>query len=323
MGTAGRIDVHHHMVPPTYASFLRERGLHPGGVDVPRWSPESSLKVMRKNGIDTSILSLSTPGAWFGEDGEARRLAREVNNHAAGVVADHPGRFGFFATLTLPDVRGAIAEAEYALDVLGADGVVLLSNSSGCYVYEPDFAPLLAYLHERRAVVFLHPGELPADPAPGIPSFTADFLLDTVRAATGLVLNGSVERFDGIRWILAHAGGFLPYISYRVLLTMLRGEVKLSQARAMVDRKRAVDKRMALLRRFYVDIALSSSPMALPSLLAFADPSRVLYGSDFPFAPSPAVRFMRQEYDDVPLAADVRAAIDHRNATALFPRLAD
>lgn len=322
MSHAGRIDVHHHFVPPQYRDLLHERGLRPGGVDVPDWSPESSLRVMRRNGIATSVLSLSTPGVWFGQDREARKLAREVNEYAAAVVSDHPGRFGFFATLTLPDVAGAIAEAEHALDVLGADGIVLLSNSAGCYVYEPDFAPLLAYLHEREAVVFVHPGELPAEPAPGIPSFTADFLLDTVRAATGLVLSGAMEKYDGIRWILAHAGGFLPYISHRVLLTMLRGEDKLAQARAMVDRKRAVEKRMSQLRRFHFDVALSSSPTTLPSLLAFADPARVLYGSDFPFAPAPAVRFMRQEYDDVPLAADQRTAIDHRNATALFPRVA-
>jgi predicted TIM-barrel fold metal-dependent hydrolase len=224
--------------------------------------------------------------------------------------------------LTLPDVRGAIAEAEHALDVLGADGIVLLTNSAGCYVYEPDFTPLLAYLNERRAVVFLHPGELPAEPAPGIPAFTADFLLDTVRAATGLVLSGALERYDGIRWILSHAGGFLPFISHRILLTMLRGEPKLAQAKAMVDRKREVNRRLDLLRRFHFDIALSSSPTALPSLLALADPSRVLYGSDFPFAPAPAVRFMRQEYDDTELEPGVRTAIDHRNAHALFPRLA-
>ncbi|UUZ58208.1 amidohydrolase [Nocardioides sp. B-3] len=136
------------------------------------------------------------------------------------------------------------------------------------------------------------------------------------------MLSGALEKYDGIRWILAHAGGFLPYISHRVLLTMLRGEQKLSRARAMIDRKREVEKRMALLRRFYFDIALSSSPMALPSLLAFAEPGRVLYGSDFPFAPAPAVRFMRREYDDVPLEEAVRTAIDHRNATALFPRFA-
>ncbi|UUZ58209.1 amidohydrolase family protein [Nocardioides sp. B-3] len=157
MATPGRIDVHHHLVPPAYADFLRERGVRPGGVEVPRWSPEASLKVMRRNGIASSVLSLSTPGAWFGDRGEARRPAREVNDYAAGVVADHPTKFGFFATLTLPDVAGAISEAEYALDVLGADGVVLLSNSANTYVYDPAFAPLLAFLHERRAVAFLHP----------------------------------------------------------------------------------------------------------------------------------------------------------------------
>jgi predicted TIM-barrel fold metal-dependent hydrolase len=291
MAGPGRIDVHHHFVPPTYRVLLQAKGVRPGGVDVPAWSPEASLKVMSRNGIATSILSLSTPGVWFGDDGAARRLARELNDHAAAVASEHPGKFGFFATLTLPDVGGAIAEAEHALDVLGADGIVMLTNSAGCYVYEPDFAPLLAYLHERRAVVFLHPGELPAEPAPGIPAFTADFLLDTVRAATGLVLSGALERYDGIRWILSHAGGFLPYISHRILLTMLRGEHKLAQAKAMVDRKREANRRLDLLRRFHFDIALSSSPTALPSLLALADPTRVLYGSDFPFAPAPAIRF--------------------------------
>jgi hypothetical protein len=69
-----RVDVHHHLVPPDYAALLRDKGHRPGGVDVPAWSPESSLKVMRRNGIATSILSLSTPGVWFGDDGEARRL---------------------------------------------------------------------------------------------------------------------------------------------------------------------------------------------------------------------------------------------------------
>ena len=314
--------MHHHVIPPFYRSLLEAEGVLPGGVAVPEWSAEKSLRVMDRNHIATGILSVSTPGAWLGDDRRARSLARELNEYCAGVVEGAPNRFGFFATLTLPDVHGAIAEAEYALDVLGADGIVLLSSAAGCYIYEPDFEPLLAFLNERRAVVFVHPGELPAEPAPGIPAFTADFLLETVRAATGLALNGSLEKYDGIRWILAHAGGFLPYISHRILLTMLRGEHKLAQAKAMVDRKRESQRRLNLLRRFYFDIALSSSPTALPSLLAFADPTHVLYGSDFPFAPSPAVRFMRQEYDDVALDPSVRTAIDHSNAHALFPRLA-
>jgi predicted TIM-barrel fold metal-dependent hydrolase len=318
----GRIDVHHHILPPAYARLLRERGLQPGGVDVPEWSVERSLRVMRRNQIATSILSLSTPGAWFGDAAESRHLARTVNEYTASVVAAHPRDFGFFATLTLPDVEGAIAEADHALDQLGADGIVLLSSTAGRYVYDPSFEPLLQHLHDRRTVVFLHPGELPAEPAPGIPSFTADFLLDTVRAATGLVLSGAMEKFGGISWILAHAGGFLPYVSHRILLTMLREEPKLRLAKVMLDRERETQKRLDVLRRFYFDVALSSTPTALPSLLAFADPSRVLFGTDYPFAPAPAVKFMRQEYDDVSLDRTTRAAIDHGNARALFPRLA-
>ena len=319
--TPQRIDVHHHVLPPFYRRLLEDAGERPGGVAIPEWSAEKSLRLMDRNGIATSILSVSTPGALLGDDGQARRLARDLNEYCAGVVTDQPTRFGFFATLTLPDVQGAIAEAEYALDVLKADGIVLLTSAAHCYLYEPAIEPLLAYLHERKAVVFVHPGELPAEPAPGIPAFTADFLLETVRAATGLVLSGALEKYDGIRWILAHAGGFLPYISHRVMLTMLRDESKLVQAKAIVDRKRETRRRLDLIRRFYFDVALSSTPTALPSLLAFADPTRVLYGSDYPFAPGPAVRFMRQEYEEVALDADVRTAIDHRNARALFPRL--
>lgn len=318
----GRIDVHHHVVPPFYGHMLDRRGIRPGGVDVPQWSAQKSLRVMDRNGIATGILSVSTPGAWLDDERLAVTLARELNEYCAEVVESAPRRFGFFATLPLPNVERSIAEAEHALDVLGADGIVLISSVANRYLYEAHMEPLLDYLHQREAVVFVHPGELPAAPAPAIPAFTADFLLETVRAAVGLVLTGTLEKFDGIRWILAHAGGFLPYIGHRILLTMVRGERRMSQAKAMIDRKRETEKRLAILRRFHFDVALSSSPMTLGALCAFADPTRILYGSDFPFAPGPAVRFMRQEYEASPIDPQVRRAIDRDNALALFPRLA-
>ncbi|MEV5517742.1 amidohydrolase family protein [Streptomyces flaveolus] len=80
-----------------------------------------------------------------------------------------PDRFGFFATLTLPDVEGAVAEAGHALDELGADGVVLLANSKGVYLGDSAFDPLMDALNRRSAVVFVHPSALPADPAPDCP----------------------------------------------------------------------------------------------------------------------------------------------------------
>ena len=121
MNTA-RIDTHHHIVPPTYAAWLARQGLDAGGRAIPAWLPESALELMGRLGVERAIVSVSTPGVHLGDDAEARRWAREVNEYAARVCADRPASFGFFATLTLPDVDGAIAEAAHAFDVLGADG---------------------------------------------------------------------------------------------------------------------------------------------------------------------------------------------------------
>lgn len=321
----GRIDVHHHVVPPDYAAALRARGVRPGGVEVPRWSATSALKVMRRNGIESAVLSLSTPGVWVDAAttrDEARSWARRVNEYAAAQCSEHPGRFGFFATVTLPDVEGAVAEATYAFDHLGADGVAVLANSRGTYLHDEAFAPLLRLLDERAAVVFVHPGELPAEPVPGVPAFTADFLLDTTRAATGLLLSGALERYPNIRWILAHAGGFLPYISYRVLLTMLRQEGRRAQLHAMLRRRTEVPRRLDLLRRFYVDTAISATPASLPTLLSSWDTGRILHGSDSPFMPAPAVRFINREYAAVRMPRSVRQGIDRGNAETLLPRFA-
>jgi predicted TIM-barrel fold metal-dependent hydrolase len=311
-----RIDTHQHIIPPGYERWMHQKGIRPGGLSLPSWSERSALKFMNRHDVQTGILSLSTPGVYFGDAVEARRRAREVNEYSAEVVAARPERFGFFATLTLPDVEGALSEAEYALDTLLADGIVLLANSAGRYLGDPGFEPLLEFLHHRRAVVFIHPGALPAPAVPGIPTFVADFLLDTTRTAISLVLSGAMEKHSGIKFILAHAGGFVPYIASRILLTMLNDkDLALSAWAALADEKQSV------LRRFYYDVALSASPAALPSLLAVADPSRIIYGTDFPFAPSMAIDFLNMQYENYPLGPVLRAAIDRGNSEALFPRL--
>ena len=78
---------------------------------------------------------------------------------------------------------------------------------------------------------------------------------------------------------------------------------------------------MKIFQRFYYDTALSSTSAAFPSLLAVADPTRILFGSDFPFAPVEAVKYMRTEYEAMRLPPTLRAGIDRNNAEALFPRL--
>ena len=308
MATLGRIDTHQHIIPPRYAAWLAERGLTAGGRAIPEWGVDGALELMAKANIATAILSVSTPGTHLGDDGEAREMARAVNEFAAEVVRRQPDRFGFFATLTLPDVEGAIAEARHALDHLGADGVVLLANVDGVYLGDPAWEPLMAELNERQAVIFVHPSSLPTPPVPGIAPFVADFLLDTTRAAINLARVGTFERYPQLKIILSHAGGFVPFAAERM-------------ARACSDDGESIPQGLERLRQFYFDVALSSSRYALPALLAFADPGRITFGSDWPFAPMGRSLHFTKLLDEFALTAEQRVAIDRGNAERMFPRL--
>jgi 6-methylsalicylate decarboxylase len=299
-----RIDVHQHVVPPGYAAWLRSKGIHEaGGRELPSWSSEDALGVMDDHGIAAAIVSVSTPGVHLDpnnrRDASARAMAREVNEFTARLAHDQPRRFGFFTSLPLPDVDGALEEATYAFDHLGASGVILLANTHGRYLGAPDDEPLLAELNRRCAVVFVHPSTLPGPRAEGVPPFAADFLLDTTRAAYRLVQSGAVRRYPNLKIILAHAGGFVPYASHR-LAAAISVETQRSPLEVLDD-----------LSSFYFDTALSGSPAALPSLLAFAKPGHVLFGSDWPFAPAIAVTYFSSQLDAYPaLDADGHAAID-------------
>ncbi|MFE3718909.1 amidohydrolase family protein [Streptomyces cyaneofuscatus] len=308
---AQRIDVHQHIVPAFYRDELAKAGIaDAGGRALPDWSPESALQLMDLLGTTTSIVSVSTPGTGFlTAPADATGLARRLNDHCAALVSDHPGRFGFFATLPMPDTDASATEAARALDELRADGVTLLANNRGAYLGADGQDTLWQKLHDRGAVVFVHPAELPAPPVDGIPPFAADFLLDTTRAAYLLVRNGIPRRYPNIRFILSHAGGFVPYSSHRMALTIAN-----DTARSPLDV-------LEDFRSFYFDTALSSSPAALPTLLAFARPGHVLFGSDWPFAPTPAGQYFASGLDDH-LAPDTREAVNRTNAEALLPRLA-
>lgn len=306
-----RIDTHHHCLPPDYRKMLQKSGIDDaGGRTLPDWSAEASLSTMSALDVATAILSVSTPGTTFlPKAADAAALARDVNDYSAALVADRADRFGFFATVPMPHVDEAVTESIRALDVLGADGIVLLANSDGTYVGQGGQDDLFAALDARSAVVFIHPAELPGPQVPGVLPFAADFLLDTTRAAYLLVRNGIRRRYPNIKFVLSHGGGFVPYASHRMAVA-ITGDTGTSPADNLDD-----------FAGFYFDTALSSSPAALPTLLAFAEPGHVVFGSDWPFAPLAAAKLFAAGLENFAMDAATRSAIEHRNALSLFPRL--
>jgi predicted TIM-barrel fold metal-dependent hydrolase len=352
----GAVDVHHHAVPREYADALARLGVTKGlGVRLPKWDPDRSLKVMDGAGIAAAVLSISAPGVYFpGVDGAlrvARELARRTNEICAGVVAGHPGRFGAFATLPLPDVDAALGEIAYALDELLLDGVILLSNYDGHYLGDPRFDALFAELDRRRAVVFVHPQSPPAAPGShlNLPEAMLDVCFDTTRTAFSLIVNGVTKRYPGIRFVLAHAGGAVPYLAGRVsvtagMLAELRGAapVLAEGMGRMMSVSHRLEQRMPeqldyylrfkhnvlpegpdhFLGRFYYDTALAASPHAFASLLTVADTGHIVFGTDYVFATDAAVpATVRGVLDYAGFGPDDLAAIGHRTAAALFPGL--
>lgn len=307
-----RIDTHQHIIPPDYRNTLRKAGIDAaGGRALPDWSAEAALQTMAELDIGTAILSVSTPGTTFlPQAADAAALARDLNDYSAELVAAQPERFGFFATVPMPHVDESVAEITRALDELHADGVVLLANNAGVYLGQDGQDPLFAALDARSAVVFIHPAELPGPAVLGVAPFAADFLLDTTRAAYLLVRNGVRRQYPNIMFILSHAGGFVPYASHRMALA-----ITADTGRSPAD---ALDE----FAGFYFDTTLSSSAAALPTLLAFAKPGHITFGSDWPFAPVGAGKLFAAGLETFPgIDADTRSAIDRTNALTLFPRL--
>ena len=318
-GAPHRIDVHHHLIPTRYRDALARRGISQvAGRELPPWTAAESLEVMDRHGIEMAVMSISAPGVHFGEDQRACELARVCNEAGAELVADHPGRFGMFATVPLPCLDGALDEAAYALDVLGANGIVLLSSHhDGTYLGDPRFDALLAELDRRNAVVFIHPAiprtaaQIPID----IPVFAMEFTFDTTRAAFNLAYTGALERYPNIRFILAHAGGTVPYLAARFDLLWF-------QDPALIER--APKGGSAYLRQLFYDTALSANPHALRSLAELVDTDHVLFGSDFPFAPEIATGMQvagltaYDGYDD-----HRRAQVERSSALRLLPTVAN
>ncbi|MEV0848384.1 amidohydrolase family protein [Streptomyces sp. NPDC049954] len=312
------VDVHAHFVTDHYAELAKAAGHErPDGMPGwPSWDVDSHLALMDEGGIRTSVLSISSPGVHFGDDRAARSLAREVNEYGAGLKRDHPGRFGHFASLPLPDVTGALDELAHALDTLGSDGVTLESNAGGRYLGHPDFEPLWAELDSRRAVVFVHPTSPSCAEAVslGRPRPMLEFIFDSTRTVSDLVFNGVLTRYPGIQWLFTHGAGTLPLLADRMELFrsgFMGGSADVPRVQEQVG-------------RLWFDIAGTPFPNQVPALVSAFGSAQVLYGSDYCWTPAAgALAQVRSVDAAVQPDGDTWRALTTRNATRLLPGLLD
>jgi predicted TIM-barrel fold metal-dependent hydrolase len=316
----GCIDTHAHYIPANYRAALSDAGLPTvdGGIRLPPWSSTDHVAMMDRNQIAISVLSLSSPGVQFLDGRAAVKLARAVNEEGAATCAEHPGRFGLFISLPLPDVQASLEEIEYGFDTLGADGVVMMTNIRGRYLGEPEFSPIFEALDRRGAVVYLHPTS-PCGLGPasmGMPGPVIEFPFDTVRAALSLVYSGRLKSCPSLRLLLSHAGGALP---------MLASRIAAMSALPLIEPRPAggAEEVRAELAKIYYDLALSANLIALNALQQITTLDHITFGTDYPFSGVLGLDLQIKSFASIKAAMreDDQRKIESGNALNLFPRL--
>ncbi len=305
------IDVHSHVITTEFKSALEKEGrLMDEGFPLPKYDVETQLKWMDEAGVETSVLTLAAPQP------TSPKVIRQVNEAAARIKKEHPGRFMFCAALPLPDVDAAIREAKYALDTLGADGIKLATNVNGQYLGAPELDPLFAFLNERKAVVILHPHRpepVNREVMTQTPLAMQEYLSETTRAVTNMISRNVLARYNNIKVVVPHCGAYLP-----LAMPRMKSLTPVMQANKLVGE---IDYE-ANLRPLYYDLAGAHSPEVIRTLLTITTPDHLLYGSDFPYAApqvlTQSLKRMKQYLTAEPDLAPFKEMILWKNAKWLF-----
>jgi predicted TIM-barrel fold metal-dependent hydrolase len=331
MKNGGRIDLHHHYTSPEWFAFLTEHHEKsypfPGLRTLSKWSAAAGIEAMDAGGVQTAVLSTTTPGVWFGDVAEARRMARNMNDFGAEIVRAYPGRYGLFGVLPLPDIDASLNELVYVLDTLKADGIGVLSSYGTKWLGDPSFEPVWAELNRRKAVVFSHATAPACCRGFVMPSIdktaksdaaaqtdeetTIELNTDTARTIVSLIESGTAGRYPNVRFIFSHAGGTIPALAGRYLKAQATAKALAAPA--------PPDSRLDHLRRFYYDTAGSANPVQLQAMKMIVSPSQLVFGTDFPWGTPAAIAagLAGCGFSDAELAG-----IDRDNALRLLPQFA-
>jgi aminocarboxymuconate-semialdehyde decarboxylase len=286
------IDVHNHFYPPEYLDALKSKKSvvkvtmgkdgnphihYPGdyNVAVPGHRDIAYRhRVMEKEGVDTQVITLTTPGTHVEKAAFAAKMASLVNDAFARIIAERSPRFAALATLPLNSPKASVKELRRAMEQLKLPGAMLFSNVNGVALADKRFWPIYEYANDKGAVLHIHP----THPL-GVEAMEeywlmplVGFLMDTTLAAAHLVFSGVPERFPRIKWVLGHLGGAIPYLAER----LDRGFHAFAECRANIKRPPS-----EYLKTWHYD-TVNFDRNALELAIKFAGPTQILAGSDYP-----------------------------------------
>jgi aminocarboxymuconate-semialdehyde decarboxylase len=288
------IDVHTHMFTARWLELLQKEGgiygikVRPDGQreifrgDTPVVLPQKGhfdyglrIKHMDAAGIDVSIVSLTCPNVYWGNEDVSRRAARESNDTMAEAQSTYPDRIRWFTSLPWEYPQRAIEELERTC-ANGAVGVMVLANVAGKSLSDPLFAPIWAEIDRRALPVLVHPTDPPGvdlmDMTKFDLSWSVGFMFDTTLAITRMIFEGFFDAHPNLKVIAAHGGGTLPYLVGR----FEKGdEVELAQRRRM--KRKPTD----YLRHIYYD-NITYNLGALRYLVSVVGADHVMFGTDWP-----------------------------------------
>ena len=290
-----KIDIHNHFYPKRFLQRLEKEGATAGiSVEKDEWgrpiivqrgnrvvtiTPPMNdiakrLEDMERAGFDVQVLTLSAPSVDIFSAETAETLAKTVNDETAEICAQYPEHFMGFATLPFVDTDRTLKELERCVEELGFKGACMGTNINGMNLDDFRLYPFYERISEYDLPVHIHP-RAPRDRETYVDyrlgpmiGFEVELCVSVVR----LVMGGVLERYPGLKFVVSHLGGAIPYLAERVQ------NCYEAYPECQVHIKKPA---IAYLRMFYYDTVSFFEP-ALLCAYAFAGADHLVLGSDYP-----------------------------------------
>jgi 6-methylsalicylate decarboxylase len=295
----GRIDVHYHFAPPE----LKLAGMQ-------NWTLAKALEDLDAGGVATGITSMAPAGDPFRDPTTAVRVARQCNDFAARMVQDHPGRFGMYGNMPMPNIDATLKEIEYTMDTLKADGICFFTSYRDKWLGDAAFNPVFEELNRRKAVVYTHPesADCCRNLMPTVGDGAIEWGTDTTRAIALMIFGGAQARYPDVRMIWSHGGGTMPFLIERFV----------NMAKSTQNAPKFPQGFVGAASKYYYDTAQVANSAAMSALSKVVPMSQIVFGSDYPFR-TPLEHVTGLKNCGVFSAQDLKL-IDRENAQPLFPR---